>query len=229
MQVTPVTARCQEIWRRRPAIVLGISPFNSYFSRSRIEALSRWALTVTGEVYYFVPDGPSAYTLAATGTPPDRAMKQAAKQGRYLRNKIRDAHRAAGHAGPFERHLLDSARLRSCPAYQRQHEAITRNYMGRPGFRSACRDASAWVIGRDVADDASVDLAVKYLLAEFPLFLHAEAIIGQPSAAFVYKHCPPVVEETLTGMPPASRHTAFVRVEPLSSAARPSVRVRHQP
>ena len=43
MLANPVTLRCSELFDSRTHAVIGISPFNSYFSEIRISELARWA------------------------------------------------------------------------------------------------------------------------------------------------------------------------------------------
>ena len=223
MQVTPVTARCGEIWQRHPAIVLGISPFNSYFSRIRIEQLIRWSLRYSRQVYCYVPDAASAWNLIATGTEPARAHKLAAKQGRYLRNKILQAWRNVGLSGARADRLLDARALQHRPAYAMRLAEVQQRHDSDPAFRELCLAATAAVLGsRGAGDVADPSTAVNYLLAEFPLFTHAEEIIDQAVAAFVYRQCPSVVAKVLAATPPASRHTAFVCADCLITAPRPS-------
>lgn len=68
----PLTAKCAEIFQRREHICLGISPFNSYFKRTRSTQMCHWAAREIRNVQFHLPDGPSTFTLQAKGCPPTR-------------------------------------------------------------------------------------------------------------------------------------------------------------
>lgn len=91
MRATPVTPICETALNGRGHICFGISPFNSYFSESRIESLARWGSQHFRSMHFFVPDGPTVYTLEALGYDSEKAAWKARRQCQYLHNKITKA------------------------------------------------------------------------------------------------------------------------------------------
>lgn len=77
MKTRPITERCQASFQTRAHVCFGISPFNSYFSDQRIQELALWGKMEFGEMHFFVPDVPSAYTLEALGYTPEKAAWKA--------------------------------------------------------------------------------------------------------------------------------------------------------
>ncbi|MFE1310517.1 oleate hydratase [Streptomyces sp. NPDC058755] len=78
---TPLSAACADVLAQAEHACIGVGPFNSYFSVGRIRQIAQWAYERFAQVDFFVPDGPSAYTLQALGYPPERAEWKARRQG----------------------------------------------------------------------------------------------------------------------------------------------------
>ncbi|QUW85513.1 tRNA-dependent cyclodipeptide synthase (plasmid) [Streptomyces mirabilis] len=191
---TPLSTACAAVLSRAEHACIGVSPFNSYFSVARIRQVAVWACQRFSRVDFFVPDGPSAYTLEALGYSPAKAEWKARRQGQYTRNKIRVALRGVDE-GASRTRVLGWAELQGVAAFSRLHAEGHALYTRDEGFRAACREASGWVLagrlpeGRE-PDEAQMACAVRYLLAELPLFLDTPAIVEAESSVFCY-HRPP--------------------------------------
>ncbi|MBK3570965.1 tRNA-dependent cyclodipeptide synthase [Streptomyces sp. MBT62] len=197
MRVTPLSSSCATALEQGEHACFGISPFNSYFSVERIGQLAAWGLEHFQRVDFFVPDAPSAFTLEALGYPPDRAAWKARRQGQYTRNRIATALRSLGTAAPEDR-VLGWAELEHVPAFGRLHAAVLWNYAEDADFRNTCRETASWVLAGRLAqgrrpDDRQVDLAVRYFLAELPLFLDTPSIVGSGTSVFCYHQSPEVL------------------------------------
>jgi cyclo(L-tyrosyl-L-tyrosyl) synthase len=181
----------------------GISPFNSYFSTERIRDLAAWGLARFERVDFFVPDAPSAFTFEALGYAPEKAAWKARRQGQYTRNKISTALASLGVAEPGAR-VLGWAELESNAAFGRLHEDGLRRYAEDAGFRAACREASGWVLAGKLPagqrpDAEQVERAVRYFLAELPLFLDTPSIVGAGISVFCYHQPPDVLRRLYAG------------------------------
>lgn len=71
-------------------------------------------------------------------------------------------------------------------------------WQGNKSFRQGCVSTARWVLQNqkrrnEVWSNTSVELAVRYFLAELPLFLRAPEIINSSSAVFCYHQCPQFV------------------------------------
>lgn len=226
MIAQPLTERCARVLERRAHAVLGISPFNSYFSEVRIRTLCAWALSNFEAVHLFVPDIPSAWTLEALGYKPDKARRKARRQASWLRNKILRALAAAGV--PEERGarmILDWAALDGYPRYRQSLRRCERLFHDQPSFRRACLDTARWVLeGRIAAaqlPDSAVEHAARYFLAELPLFIESTVILGQPASVFCYHQVPTFLRRLYSGEQVISvqPNQGFVRLRDAVTAA----------
>ncbi len=221
IKVLPVTPNCRNRFVEREHVCFGISPFNSYFSEQRIQALAAWGLKNFERVDFFMPDGPSAFTLEALGCDPEKADWKARRQGRYLKNKIIRAlsnlgvqHTAADAA------ILNWDRLCESESYTVLHKQVVDHYNIDAGFHEACLEASRWVLEKRVADTAQLTKetlvsAVRYLLAEIPLFIDCASIVGVPGSVFAYHQCPDFIVQLLEGIYPVqvSPKQGFIVIE----------------
>ncbi|MCX5582943.1 tRNA-dependent cyclodipeptide synthase [Streptomyces erythrochromogenes] len=224
MAVTPMSAECGAVAARAEHACIGISPFNGYFSAERIRELAEWGLERFARVDFFVPDAASAFTLEALGYTPERAAWKARRQGQYTRNKIRAALTGLGVADPEDR-VLGWAELDGNAAFARLHAQGCEQYGRDEGFRAACQEAAGWVLAgklpnSEPPDERQIESAVRYFLAELPLFLDTPAIVGAGASVFCY-HQPPDVLRRLYGRE-LSLHPApgqgFAVVAPFANA-----------
>lgn len=203
MAVEPLSAACAAVVEQGEHACFGISPFNSYFSADRIRELAAWGLTRFERVDFFVPDAPSAFTFEALGYAPEKAAWKARRQGQYTRNKITTALRSLGVADPGAR-VLGWPELEGNAAFARLHEQGLKRYAEDPGFRDACREASGWVLAGKLPpgqrpDEEQVERAVRYFLAELPLFLDTPSIVGAGISVFCYHQPPEVLRRLYAG------------------------------
>ena len=190
----PLTERCREPWQAGEHTCLGISPFNSYFSTERIAALLEWAQARFTRLHLFVPDRAAVYTLEALDYSPARARRKAHRQARYLHNKI---DRARNLAGLTEQDVvvLDADALQTNARYTSLLEQAHQQFDQDPAFRDVCLQASHWVLQGQLAGEPiaeQLQAAVRYFLAELPLFIDTPGIVGASSSVFSY-HQPPAV------------------------------------
>ncbi len=202
----PVTRACEEILAAREHAVIGISPFNSYFSEEKIAALIVWAKANFNAFHVYVPDGPSRFTLEAIGYPPDRARKKAGRQARWLLNKIRRG-LAAADCDPdtFQDLILCSASLETNVAYRGLLDNVDTLCCADSDFHQGCLETSKWVLDGQVAhpDEITSDMlesAMRYFKAELPLFMNSPGLIDTNSSIFAYHQCPGFLETLLHNM-----------------------------
>lgn len=203
MTVEPLSAACAAVVERGEHACFGISPFNSYFSTERIRDLAAWGLARFERVDFFVPDAPSAFTFEALGYAPEKAAWKARRQGQYTRNKIATALGSIGVTQPGGR-VLGWAELEGNAAFGRLHEDGLRRYDEDGEFRDACREASGWMLAGKLPagqrpDDVQVERAVRYFLAELPLFLDTPSIVDAGISVFCYHQPPDVLRRLYSG------------------------------
>ena len=186
-------------------MLIGISPFNSYFSESRLRQLAAWGRENFAAMHLFIPDVPTTYTLLALGYPPKEANWKAKRQARYVINKTERALEAVGISGTKAKEIiLTWERLEANARYQALLEEAARVYEQEADFRKDCQDAAWWVLEKRVGDPTAratvnLDLAAKYLLSEMPLFVDTPGVLEKESSLFAYHQCPPLLERLYGG------------------------------
>ncbi len=186
----PLTEHCAEPLSRAEHVCLGVSPFNSYFTVDRIADLARWAMSGFDRFHFFVPDGPSAFTMEALGYDPVRAARKAQRQGNYTRNKIVRALQQVCPSDP-DTLILDSAVLDTDSVYLGLLSEAHRRFAVDPEFAEQCLYATGWVLDRRLPEGEhptreQLRSAVRYFLAELPMFIGTVAVAGVGSSVFAY-------------------------------------------
>ena len=192
MEIIHASGLSKKIFNDGSAIVLGISPFNSYFSESNIERLYSWSLQLFKRIFIFVPDIPTKFTLMALGYEEDQAVKKAKRQCKYLFNKI-------SRVADFQSSavtLINSDWLSSSTIYQEKLSSIYQLFDSNRSFRDECLQCSRMILEnyRDKVDNITEEallVAVRYLLAELPLFISSADIFKENSVVFCYHNNPP--------------------------------------
>ncbi|WP_050514844.1 tRNA-dependent cyclodipeptide synthase [Streptomyces rimosus] len=188
--IEPLTERCRGYLPTATHVCIGVSPFNSYFTTARLRRLADWAVTRFESVHFFVPDMAAAHTLRALGYDLDHARHKARRQGQYVHNKITTALRALGVEDPAGL-VWGMDRLHRTPRYLALFDEVHLRYEEDESFRAACLDASHWVLEHKLppgitATEDQLREAVRYFLAELPLFIDAGGIAGHRVSFFVY-------------------------------------------
>lgn len=187
-EVSPLSPGCARAFPNASHACVGVSPFNGYFTADRLVRLAAWAADNFADFHFFVPDDVSAYTLEALGYPSARAKQKAHRQACHVHNKIAAALRTLGVPDPESR-VLGMARLRDTVAYRRLATEVEDHFQRDQLFREACLSASSWVLqGKPspAPGPPELQLAVRYFLAELPLFAGSGLITGNVGSMFVY-------------------------------------------
>jgi cyclo(L-tyrosyl-L-tyrosyl) synthase len=176
--------------------LIGVSPFNSYYSEDNLRKLFFWGLNNFKEISVCIPDGASTYTLQAIGYPKDKADRKAKRHDNNLRNKAIKTLVAnnlsedeAKSKMVFFTDLAQNNKkyIEFCKLYEQMYE-------NDKNFREGCLLTSKCVLsakGNSVCvDERALNLAVKYFLAELPLYLNTPEILNVSSSLFVYKDLP---------------------------------------
>jgi len=195
MQTLFVSDNCHKLFIQKELAVIGISPFNSYFSEQRIAYLYQWAKSRFNQVKFYVPDGPTIFTLQAIGYDELKAIKKAKRQCNYLHNKIQ---RAVPDEN-LQQTIVNSAWLDNCPIYQQKLALCHQLFETNLKFRRGCIETSRWVLSsydQEAADNPQAQLmAVKYFLAELPVFIGSADILNVSHVSFCYHSCPQFLRE----------------------------------
>jgi cyclo(L-tyrosyl-L-tyrosyl) synthase len=190
-----VNTESQELFSSREYAVLGISPFNSYYSEENLKKLFSWGLSTFKRISICIPDGISIYTLQAMGYSQEKAKKKTKLHDNNLKNKAIRA-LAANNVVDSEANnmMIFCSDLMKNERYLKFHDTYKKLYEDEEDFREGCLETSKMVLAskgfQGDASDEAVRIAVKYFIAELPVYLNVPEILNVSSSLYVYKDLP---------------------------------------
>ena len=209
IQMLPITGD-QAVGRRAnckyaPHAIVGISPFNGYFTRKTITAIVSWSSRNFPSTSVYLPDEPAIHTLEALGYTRSHARRKARRQANYFRNMIASAI-DAGTAEKID--LVDHSRLEQIDVYARWLAFYQKQMQEDEAFRQGILDltrqvlkakASRLEISREIGE-TQVLTGANYLLAELPVILQgAEILGGNKRTVFCYHRFPDFLKSLFQG------------------------------
>jgi tRNA-dependent cyclodipeptide synthase len=188
---------------KRPFALIGISPFNSYFSAEKILEIFEWVNRQYTEFAVFVPDQISKYTYEALGYKESRTHQKTRKQDNYTINKINNAllcfYQNYPDKGKISIHSI--SQLRKKQSYQDLYIKYSDLFNKDKGFRQNCLDMTEWVLLNTSKDknvkieESQKNIAVQYFLLELPIMTHSTNILELESCDFVYHTIPKFLKQ----------------------------------
>ena len=192
LKTIPITSE------KRPFALIGISPFNSYFSTEKILEIFEWINRQYTDFAVFVPDQISKYTYEALGYKESRTHQKIRKQDNYTINKINNSllyfYQNYPDKGKINIHSISE--LRKKQSYQDLYETYSNLFTKDKEFRQNCLDMTEWVLlnnnkAKDVKiEESQKNIAVQYFLLELPIMTHSTNILELGSCDFVYHTIP---------------------------------------
>lgn len=194
----PISNICASLYEVRDHAMIGVSPFNSYFSEARLTDLFSWAKQHFNSFHVFVPDEATRYTLEAAGYSQARAKKKARRQANYLLNKIKRALLKTSPKLDLS-FVLTNGVLRNNGRYNALLAKVEQRFATDRVFRQQCLECTRWVLENqveeiDTIDEAALLHAVQYFLEEMPLFMDSASIVSAHTSVFCYHQCPAVLQ-----------------------------------
>jgi cyclo(L-tyrosyl-L-tyrosyl) synthase len=205
MLVRPLTDNSRRLLEKRRHVLIGVSPFNSYFSEATLQELAAWGRENFEAMHLFIPDFPTTYTLLALGYSSKDANWKARRQARYVINKTQRALEAAGFSRENAAdNVLTWEKVAANARYQALLKEASEVYESDPAFRKDCQDVAWWVLEKRVGTatartDVNLELAAKYLLSEMPLLVDTPGILEKESSLFAYHQCPALLDRLYRG------------------------------
>ncbi|MDR3031418.1 MAG: tRNA-dependent cyclodipeptide synthase, partial [Holosporales bacterium] len=191
----PATPESERIFSQKEHALIGISPFNGYYTEANLEKIFYWALNTFKNISVFIPTEISAYTLQAMEYEKEKAQKKTFRQDCLLKNKALRALEANKLSKTeAENKIVRLSDINAGEKYTKFYDKYVDLYDNDKDFRAGSLLTSKWVLETkgifcDVEDEA-VRAAVKYFLAELPLYLNTPEILNVSSSLFVYKDLP---------------------------------------
>ena len=183
---------------KRPFALIGISPFNSYFSTEKILEIFEWINTQYTDFAVFIPDQISKYTYEALGYKESRVHQKIRKQDNYTINKINNTLLYFYQKNPDKSiiNVHSISQLREKQSYKDLYEIYSNLFANNKEFRQNCLDMTEWVLLNNSKakgvkiEEAQKNIAVQYFLLELPIMTHSTNILELESCDFVYHTIP---------------------------------------
>lgn len=196
VKITPtlISSLSKELYTKKEHVLLGISPFNSYFSEEMISYWIQWAEKNFSSFNIFIPGTLPIYTFIALGYDLEKAKNKAKRQAVYLRNKVLRAFSKCGFTHTQADNLIiDMGFLEKNESYTRLKEKCYFLYTTNPNFKNECDKCTEWVLNghtNNSLNTAKANIAVRYILDEMPLFMDTPSILNTTSSLFSYHQTP---------------------------------------
>lgn len=170
--------------------LVAVSPCNSYFSIKNMEVLFSWVHKNFHDFNVFMMDGASIFNFMAMGYDTRHALEKTKKNDSGVKCKVVRSLTNIGFSSDDSRKkLLFLSQLSNHDRYIKIYKHYAHIFETNASFRNDCLGATKEMLSgkmEHVSNDAA-NLAVKYLLAELPLWLDSPSVLGIESSAIVYK------------------------------------------
>ena len=181
---------CGNLLKNNDHALLGVSPFNSYYSEQKISKLIQFAQKKFKDFHLFIPNTLPYFNFIAMGYPPNKAKIKTKRQWNYLKNKINRAFVSNGFSRKdfLKKIITIDETMDNNTHYNQLLELCFKKYENDIFFKEDCLNASKVMMKGypDKDKTVRVELAVQYLLRELPLLLDTPRILGVTSSVFVY-------------------------------------------
>lgn len=177
--------------------LVGVSPFNSYFSIEKILEICEWVHNEYSDFAIFVPDEISRYTFEALGYTESRIGRKIKKQDNYTINKITRALDCfyQKHLTKTEIKVYTLSTLKENSAYKDLYHLYSSMFLDDKEFRQGCLEVTEWVLlnnnSKEVEiEEAQKNVAAQYFLLELPVMTNMVDILKLKSCDFIYHNIP---------------------------------------
>ena len=186
-----------EINEKQPFALIGISPFNSYFSVEKILEICEWIHNEYDDFAIFIPDEISRYTFEALGYTQARIGMKIKKQDNYTINKVSSALSEFYQKHPEKEEVKIHAisKLKQNNIFGNLYQMYSKMFLNDKLFRQNCLEVVEWVLLNNNTKDVQIEdfhknIAVQYFLYELPVMTNSTDILKIQSCDFVYHSMP---------------------------------------
>ena len=183
--------------KKEPFALIGISPFNSYFSTEKILEICEWINSRYNNFAIFIPDEISRYTFEALGYKEPRIGRKTKKQDNYTINKTNTAlshfYKKNPEKDKIKVHTI--SQLKQEKAFQDLYQVYSNKFLHDKQFRQNCLEVTEWVLLNNNTKDHKIEdlqknIAAQYFLTELPVMTNTTDILKIESCDFVYHSIP---------------------------------------
>ncbi|MGX1778594.1 tRNA-dependent cyclodipeptide synthase [Nocardia brasiliensis] len=199
------TARTQTVIDTAEAVMLGASPFNSFYRPATVEALVDWAVPRFRHVYVLLPGPEAAQRFIVAGMEPRQAV---CKTIAAVHQRRRAAHTALIRAGCSDpdRYVLVWSRLAGNARYRILRAHVEDAYRTVPRVQDLIRSMVTTVLTHTAGaplSQSAIERNLPYVFAEAPLLIDAPGVLGHQHVLFAYHQPVPLHDLLSTGLVPA--------------------------
>lgn len=171
--------------------VVGVSPFVSYFTEKNIINVIKYTASNFEKFNVFIPDTLPIYNFLSIGYSFEEAKSKTKRQFNYLRNKVFKSFQYLGYDFNYiGNSLIVMDDLFNNKYYINLIDKFFNLYNINEEFKNECDQFSLDVL----SGSHDINIAVKYLLYEMPLFMNSPEIFGVKSSTFIYYNTPKFIK-----------------------------------
>jgi len=194
--VHPISVASKNILSQRDHALIGISPFNSYYSETNIFNIIHWVNNNFKSFNIFFPADLSIYTLLGMGLSKDKAEKKVRRQSNYTFNKIfRALKKVFPERGHCENLIISIDDLKNNEKYLKKMNIILKLFNENFYFYDFCIKTTKKITFYKGMETIDEFIAVNYFLEELPLLIDTPGILSIPSSLFIYHDIPEAINE----------------------------------
>jgi cyclo(L-tyrosyl-L-tyrosyl) synthase len=215
VKLEPLNEKSKNLFLTGDHVLIGVSPFNSYYTSTRIKQLTSWVAKRFKKINIFIPDKISKFTLESIGYTTEQAIQKTRRQDSYLKNKVIKSFISHGLSlKESEEKLVSLSSLFKSNKYCEIHEACLQEFNNNSIFQEDCLTAAKNITfgGRKPENFSSTRVTVDYFLYELPLFLNTPAILNVDSSVFIYHNPPPSIKRIFMNSSLVSKKQGFIIV-----------------
>lgn len=179
-KLTFIDENSAQIFKKKEHVLIGISPFNSYYSRAKIEQILIWVLEQGfKDFHFFLADEIYHYNFLMMGYSMEKAQHETKKQDRYLYNKVMQN---LEKYGVDEEKIIKYTDFKIQKKYQDKYIEYKQKLKHSLSFQKILEQT----ISNLNFKTSHLILTDDYIFAELPFILDTPALFNVQSSCFVY-------------------------------------------
>jgi cyclo(L-tyrosyl-L-tyrosyl) synthase len=171
---------------RRDHALIGMSPFQSFYTEERIYQWVTFAKENFRQYHFFLSDELFYLNFIDRGYSEKEAWHETRKQDRYLYNKTIRALQRAGILEP-EKKILRYADFKDTALYQNYYQKYRGSLLMDADFQKVGLAMLSTLQFKQAPLQLDVNTCFNYFIAELPFLLHSAEFAGTASSCFIYR------------------------------------------
>ncbi|MHD0398665.1 tRNA-dependent cyclodipeptide synthase [Staphylococcus simulans] len=190
--VTFLNHHSKNIYLRKKAITLGISPFTSKYNKNYISNIIDWACANFSQVFILLAGKEAKNLLECLGMSTIKAERKVNKE---IRRQKRFCIEALSKNNYATNTIFTFSDFKNSEYYEKYSEKILKCYESDLMFQKLCKEmskqamiskAKSLSLPLDMITEKNLEYASKYVLAELPFFLNSNPIFKMEENILAY-------------------------------------------